>query len=69
MSVVGRTRVGTALMAAVTLAPLAAGDSQRYAALAGVLALLVGLWCLLGALMRLGVLGEVTGYPAHIIGI
>ena len=56
-------------MAAVTLAPLAAGDSQRYAALAGVLALLVGLWCLLGALMRLGVLGEVTGYPAHIIGI
>ncbi len=33
----------TALMTAVTLAPLAAGDPQRYAALAAVLALLVGL--------------------------
>lgn len=53
----------TALMTAVTLAPLAAGDPQRYAALAAVLALLVGLWCLLGALMRLGVLADLLSHP------
>ncbi|MFF5033151.1 SulP family inorganic anion transporter [Nocardia salmonicida] len=53
----------TALMTAVTLAPLAAGDPQRYAALAAVLALLDGLWCLLGALMRLGVLADLLSHP------
>ncbi|MGW6621936.1 SulP family inorganic anion transporter [Nocardia sp. NPDC055002] len=53
----------TALMTAVTLAPLAAGDPQRYAALAAVLALLVGMWCLLGALMRLGVLADLLSHP------
>ncbi|MFC9659982.1 SulP family inorganic anion transporter [Nocardia sp. NPDC127606] len=53
----------TALMTAVTLAPLAAGDPQRYAALAAILALLVGLWCLLGALMRLGVLADLLSHP------
>ena len=38
----------TALMTAAALAPLAAGDPGRYAALAAVLALLVGVLCLVG---------------------
>ncbi|MFE5474164.1 SulP family inorganic anion transporter [Nocardia sp. NPDC056541] len=53
----------TALLTAVTLAPLAAGDPERYAALAAALALLVGLMCLLGALMRLGVLADLLSHP------
>jgi sulfate permease, SulP family len=54
----------TALLTAVALAPLAAGDPQRYAALAAALALLVGLVCLVGASMRLGVLADLLSHPA-----
>lgn len=53
----------TALMTAVTLAPLAAGDPARYAALAAVLALLVGCICLLGAAARLGFLADLFSRP------
>ncbi|MFE6857339.1 SulP family inorganic anion transporter [Nocardia sp. NPDC057668] len=53
----------TALMTAVALAPLAAGDPGRYAALAAVLALLVGVICVLGAFARLGVLAELLSKP------
>jgi sulfate permease, SulP family len=42
----------TALMTAVVLMPIAAGDPIRYAALASTLALLVGGLCLLGRLAR-----------------
>ena len=53
----------TALMTAVTLAPVAAGDPARYAALAAVLALLVGVLCLLGAAARLGFLADLLSRP------
>lgn len=56
----------TALMTAVALAPLAAGDPQRYAALAAALALLVGGLCLLGWLARLGVLANLLSKPVLI---
>ncbi|MFK0246058.1 SulP family inorganic anion transporter [Amycolatopsis azurea] len=62
----------TALMTAVALGPLAAGDPVRYGALAATLALLVGGLCLLGGLARLGVLADLlskpvlTGYMAGI---
>jgi SulP family sulfate permease len=53
----------TALMTAVTIAPLAAGDPARYGALAAVLALLVGVLCLLGAAARLGFLADLLSRP------
>ncbi|MFE3260205.1 SulP family inorganic anion transporter [Nocardia sp. NPDC059229] len=53
----------TALMTAVALAPLAAGDSTRYAALAAALALLVGACCVAGAMTRLGVLADLLSKP------
>ncbi len=53
----------TALLTAVALAPLAGGDPRRYAALAALLALLVGALCLLGALIRLGVLADLLSHP------
>ena len=53
----------TAIMTAVALAPLAAGDGGRYAALAGALALLVGALCLLGRLARLGFLADLLSRP------
>lgn len=56
----------TALLTAVALAPLAAGDPRRYAALAAVLALLVGALCLVAALARLGVLADLLSRPVLI---
>lgn len=56
----------TALMTAVALAPLAAGDPSRYAALAAVLALLVGVLCVAGAFARLGVLADLLSKPVLI---
>lgn len=56
----------TALMTAVAIAPLAAGDPGRYAALAAALALLVGALCVLGRLGRLGFLADLLGVLAAI---
>jgi high affinity sulfate transporter 1 len=53
----------TALLTATAVGPLAAGDPGRYAALAAVLALLVGGLCLLGRLARLGVVGDLLSKP------
>ena len=53
----------TALMTAVVLMPIAAGDPGRYAALASTLALLVGGLCLLGRLARLGFLADLLSKP------
>lgn len=53
----------TALMTAVALAPLAAGDPSRYAALAAALAVVVGILCLVGATARLGVLADLLSKP------
>ncbi|MFN8032919.1 MAG: sulfate permease [Mycobacterium sp.] len=53
----------TALMTATALAPMAAGDAGRYAALAATLAVLVGVFCLFGGLIRLGFLSELLSRP------
>ena len=53
----------TALMTAGALAPLAVGDPGRYAALAAVLGLLVGMVCLLGGVLRLGFLADLLSRP------
>jgi SulP family sulfate permease len=53
----------TALMTASAIAPLAAGDARRYAALAGALALLVGAICLLAWVARLGFLADLLSRP------
>jgi high affinity sulfate transporter 1 len=53
----------TALMTATALAPLVAGDPARYAVFAAVTALLVGGFCLLGGLLRLGFLADLLSRP------
>lgn len=52
-----------AIMTAIALAPLAAGDPARYAALASALAVLVGLLAAVGWLLRLGFLGDLFSAP------
>ena len=56
----------TALMTAAAVAPLAAGDPRRYAALAAGLAALVGIICLLARLARLGFLADLFSRPVLI---
>ena len=56
----------TALMTAAVLAPLAAGDPVRYAALAAMLAMLVGLYALLSGVLRLGFIGDLLSRPVLI---
>lgn len=56
----------TALMTAAALAPLAAGDSGRYAALAAALAGLVGLVCVAAGLLRLGFIADLLSRPVLI---
>ncbi|MBS1696315.1 MAG: sulfate permease [Actinobacteria bacterium] len=56
----------TALMTATALAPLAAGDPGRYAALAAAAAVLVGALCMLGGLARLGFLADLLSRPVLI---
>jgi SulP family sulfate permease len=53
----------TALMTAVAVAPLAAGDPVRYGAFAAGLALVVGLLCLLARIVRAGVLADLLSKP------
>jgi sulfate permease, SulP family len=56
----------TALLTAVVVAPLAAGDPARYAALAAALALVVGGLCLVARLARLGFLADLLSKPVLI---
>lgn len=56
----------TALMTATALAPFAAGDPARFAALAAAAALLVGVICLVAGLVRLGFLAELLSRPVLI---
>jgi SulP family sulfate permease len=56
----------TALLTAATLAPLATGDPLRYAALAGLLALLCGLFAIIAWLLRLGFIGDLLSKPVLI---
>jgi MFS superfamily sulfate permease-like transporter len=53
----------TALMTAAVVAPRAAGTPERYWATASLLALLVGLLCGLGAVLRLGFLADLLSKP------
>ena len=53
----------TAVMTAVAIAPLALGDSSRYAALSAALAIVVGVVCLIGYLLRLGFLADLLSRP------
>ncbi|MEU8433247.1 sulfate permease [Streptomyces sp. NPDC029216] len=53
----------TALMTAVAVGPLAAGDPARYAALAAALALIVGLLCVVAWAVRLGFLADLLSRP------
>jgi high affinity sulfate transporter 1 len=53
----------TAVMVAAAVAPLAAGDPARYAALAAGLALLVGLVCIVAFVLRLGFLADLLSQP------
>jgi sulfate permease, SulP family len=53
----------TALMTAVAIGPLAAGDPARYAALAATLALLVGLMAVAAWLLRLGFVADLLSRP------
>jgi sulfate permease, SulP family len=53
----------TALMTAAAVGPLAAGNPARYAELATVLALLVGLLAIAAALLRLGFVADLLSRP------
>jgi MFS superfamily sulfate permease-like transporter len=53
----------TALMTAAVVAPLAAGDPARYAALAVGLAVVVGLLCLVAFAARLGFVADLLSKP------
>ncbi|WP_198035162.1 SulP family inorganic anion transporter [Streptacidiphilus rugosus] len=53
----------TAALTATTLAPLAAGSVGHYTDLATALALLMGLWMALGALLRLGFMADFLSRP------
>ena len=53
----------TALMTAVAIGPLAAGHPARYAALAAMLALLVGLLAVVAWLARLGFIADLLSRP------
>jgi high affinity sulfate transporter 1 len=56
----------TALMTAAALGPLAASGTSRYASLAALLAVMVGVICLVAALLRLGVLADLLSKPVLI---
>jgi high affinity sulfate transporter 1 len=53
----------TALLTAAAIAPLAAGDPARYAALAATLALVVALYCLVAWALRLGFVADLLSRP------
>jgi sulfate permease, SulP family len=53
----------TALMTAIAIGPLAAGDPARYAHLAAALALLVGLMAVVAGLLRLGFVADLLSRP------
>lgn len=53
----------TAIMTAVAVAPLAAGDATTYAALAAALAVMVGVFCVIGFVLRIGFLADLLSRP------
>jgi high affinity sulfate transporter 1 len=62
----------TAIMVATAVAPLAAGDPARYAALASALALVVGVICVVAWIARLGFLANLLSRPVlvgYMVGV
>ena len=57
---------GLAILTATALAPLALAQTSRYAALAAMLALLVGAMMILGGIFRLGILADFLSRPVLI---
>jgi high affinity sulfate transporter 1 len=53
----------TCAMVAAAVAPLAAGDAALYQSLSLVLALLTGIFCVIGSFLRLGVLADFLSKP------
>jgi high affinity sulfate transporter 1 len=53
----------TALMVVAVVAPIAAGDASRYAALAAILGVLVGVICVSAGIARLGFLANLLSRP------
>ena len=53
----------TALMTAVAVAPLAGGDQDLYATIAAAMAIVVGVFCVIGWLTRLGFLADLLSRP------
>jgi high affinity sulfate transporter 1 len=56
----------TALMTAAAIGAVAAGDPDRYAAMAAALCLVVGVFCVLGWIGRLGLLADLLSKPVLI---
>ena len=56
----------TALMTAAALAPLAGGDLERYTSLAALLAVLVGAFCLVAWVARVGFVADLLSRPVLI---
>ena len=54
---------GIAILVAASVAPLAGGDSSRFAALAAVLALMVGAICIVAGLLKAGFLADFLSMP------
>jgi SulP family sulfate permease len=52
-----------AILTASMIAPIAGSDPDRYLALAAMLALLVGAWCIVGGLLRLGFITKYLSRP------
>jgi sulfate permease, SulP family len=52
-----------AALVAVSVAPLAAGDAGRLTAMVALLAVLIGLLCILGSLLRLGFMADFLAKP------
>ena len=52
-----------ALMTGTAIAPLAGADAERAVALAAALSLIVGGWCLVGRIARLGVISDLLSQP------
>ncbi len=60
-----------AIVTAATLLPLVGGDGERYILLASVLALLVGLWAIVGGILKLGFITRFISRPillGYIVG-
>lgn len=53
----------TAVMTAVAIAPLAAARSDTYISLAALLAIIMGLICIIGYVARLGFLADLLSKP------